>query len=130
ELRFAGVAAQEREEAVDVEVVERGLDLIEHVERAGTRKEDREQERQRGQRLLAAREQRQPLHGLACRRHLDLDAELLVFLLRALGAGVVHRAVAVVARRRAAEHGPRTAVLANQPQTPAAAGEELADDVL
>src|SRR3954452_24025216 len=61
ELRALRVAAQEREEAVDVEVVERGLDLIEDVERTRPRQEDSEQEGDRGHRLLAAREQREPL---------------------------------------------------------------------
>ena len=63
------------EEAVDVEVVERGLDLVEDVERARPGEEDGEQEGERGHRLLAARQQRQALHRLAGGRDLDLDAE-------------------------------------------------------
>ena len=74
ELRAVGEAAQEREEAVDVEVVERGLDLVEDVERARPGEEDGEQERERGQRLLAAGQQRQALGRLAGGRDLDLDA--------------------------------------------------------
>ena len=82
ELRAVGVAAQQRQEAVDVEVVERGLDLVEDVERARPREEHGEQERQRGHRLLAARQQRQPLHRLARGRDLDLDAEQVLLARR------------------------------------------------
>ena len=59
ELRAVGEAAQELDEAADVRVVQRRLDLVEQVERRRPREEDREQERDRGQRLLAAGEQRQ-----------------------------------------------------------------------
>ena len=88
ELGPVGVAADELEEAVDVHVVERRLDLVEDVEGARPGEEHGEHERQRHQRLLAAREQRQPLRGLAGRRDLDLDAVVgpLVLLLRLLGA--------------------------------------------
>src|SRR4051794_16475468 len=78
ELGAVGVPAQEIEEAGDVEVVERGLDLVEDVEGARPGEEDREQEGDRGHRLLAAREQRQAFHRLAGGRDLDLDAEVLV----------------------------------------------------
>ena len=78
ELRAVRERAQEREEAVDVEVVERGLDLVEDVERARPGEEDGEQERERGQRLLAAGEQREALGRLARGRDLDLDAELVL----------------------------------------------------
>ena len=78
ELGAVGVPAQEVEEAGDVEVVERGLDLVEDVEGARPGEKDREQEGDRGHRLLAAGEQREPLHGLAGGRDLDLDAEVLV----------------------------------------------------
>src|SRR5205085_4459176 len=78
ELGAVGVGAQELEEATDVEVVERRLDLVEDVERAWPRKEDSEQERDRGHRLLAAAEQGQALHRLARGRDLDLDAERVV----------------------------------------------------
>ena len=67
--------AEQVEEAVDVEVVERGLDLVEDVERARLGQEHGEQEGQRGHRLLAAGEQREPLHRLAGRGDLDLDPE-------------------------------------------------------
>ena len=117
-------AAQEREEAVDVEVVERGLDLVEDVERARPGEEHGEQERERGQRLLAAGEQREALGRLARGRDLDLDAHLvlgrLLFLDRLLVLVVVG----------AAEHRARAGVLADEPQRAAAAREEVADDLL
>src|SRR5215218_2465245 len=78
ELRAVGEAAQDAEEAVDVEVVERGLDLVEDVERARPGEEDREQERERGQRLLTAGQQRQPLGRFAGGSDLDLHAEEVV----------------------------------------------------
>ena len=53
------------EEAVQVDVVERGLDLVHHVERRRAAAEHGEQERQRGEAALAARQQRQLLHVLA-----------------------------------------------------------------
>ena len=72
-----GVGAElvdEGQEAVQVHVVESGLHLIHHVEGRGPAAEHREQEGQRGQCPLAAREQRQPLHVLAGRLGRDLDA--------------------------------------------------------
>src|SRR5581483_9968679 len=66
----------------DVRVVERRLDLVEQVERARPREEQREQERDRAERLLAAGEQRQPGDALPGRPQLDLDARLLALLLR------------------------------------------------
>ena len=76
ELRPVGVGAQEPGEAADVRVVERGLDLVEEVERARPGEEQAEQERDRAERLLAAREQRQARDALAGRTQLDLDARL------------------------------------------------------
>ena len=55
-------------------VVERGLDLVQDVERARAREEHGEHEGERDERLLAARQQRQALGRLAGRRDLDLDA--------------------------------------------------------
>ena len=66
-------ALDQADEPVQVDVVERRLDLVHQVERAGARLEDREQERERGERPLAAREQRDALHALATRARLDLD---------------------------------------------------------
>jgi hypothetical protein len=54
ELRTVGVAAEELDEATDVCVVERGLDLVEQVERVRLRQEEREQEGDRAESLLAA----------------------------------------------------------------------------
>ena len=69
---------QHLQEAVDVEVVEGGLDLVEDVERARAGEEDREQERERGHRLLAAGEQREALGRLARGRDLDLHAHVVL----------------------------------------------------
>src|SRR5947208_2342022 len=81
ELRASRVLAQQRDEAADVRVVERRLHLVEEVERTGPRKEQREEERDRAERLLAAREKRQPLHPLARRPQLDLDPRLALLVL-------------------------------------------------
>ena len=54
ELGSVGIAAHELQEAVDVRVVERRLDLVEDVEGARPGEEHGEQERQRHERLLAA----------------------------------------------------------------------------
>jgi hypothetical protein len=43
ELRAVGVAAQQLDEAADVGVVERCLDLVEEIERARPREEEREE---------------------------------------------------------------------------------------
>src|SRR4051812_18712610 len=124
ELGAVAERPQHLEEAVDVEVVERGLDLVEDVERARAGEEHREQERQRGHRLLAAGEQRQALGGLARGRDLDLDAELV------LGRDLVVWRVVLGLRRRAAEDGPRARVLADEAQAAATAREEVLDDLL
>ena len=59
---------------MQVHVVERGLDLVHHVEGRRPAAEHGEQERQRGERPLATRQQRQLAHVLARRPGLDLDA--------------------------------------------------------
>src|SRR5439155_19855599 len=82
ELGGFGVTAQQLDEAADVRVVEGGLDLVKQVERTGPREEEREQERDRAQRLLAAREQREPRHPLAGRAELDLHTRFFPFVLR------------------------------------------------
>ena len=76
ELRAVRVAAQELDEASDVRVVERGLDLVEEVEGARLREEQREEERDRPERLLPTREQRETRDLLACRPELHLDSGL------------------------------------------------------
>src|SRR5438309_4197285 len=81
ELRALAVLPQERDEAADVRVVERRLDLVEQIERTRPREEQGEEERDRTQRLLAAREKRQPLHSLARRPQLDLDSRLALLVL-------------------------------------------------
>ena len=74
QLRLAAELGDQAEEAVQVDVVERGLDLVHHVERRRPAAEHGEQERQRGQAALAARQQRELLDVLAARLGLDLDA--------------------------------------------------------
>ena len=59
---------------MQVDVVERRLDLVHHVERRRAAAEHGEQERERGEAALTARQQRQLLHVLAARLGLDLDA--------------------------------------------------------
>ena len=48
---------READEASDVRVVEGRLDLVQQIEGARPREEERKQERQRAERLLAAREE-------------------------------------------------------------------------
>ena len=54
ELGAVAEAANELQEAVDVGVIERRLDLVEDVEGAGSGQEDGENEGERDQRLLPA----------------------------------------------------------------------------
>ncbi len=65
---------EQADEPPQVDVVERGLDLVHHVERRRPGPEDRHQHRHRRQRLLATGQQREPLDLLAGRARLDLDA--------------------------------------------------------
>src|SRR5262249_14957838 len=72
---------EELDEAADVRVVERRLDLVEKIERARPGEEQREEEGDRAERLLAAGEKREPLDALAGGTQLDLDARPFRFLL-------------------------------------------------
>src|SRR5581483_1436939 len=74
------VRAQELGEPADVRVVERRFHLVQQVERARPREEQREEERDRAERLLAARQERQPGDALPGRPELDLDPRLLALL--------------------------------------------------
>src|SRR5207253_10209910 len=97
-------------EAIEVEVVERRLDLVEDVEGTRAREEHREQERERGQRLLAAGEQGQAFGRLAGRRDLDLHPLPPLFAVCALPSPLVPR-VGLLALRALLEPlllGPRT----------------------
>src|SRR5205085_2054630 len=89
------------------------------------REEDREEEGKRGQRLLAARQQRQALRRLARRGDLDLDAHVVLGVAALLRLGDLLEPL-LVARRLlrlgAAEHGARAGVLADEAETTAAAG--------
>src|SRR5436853_4527862 len=137
ELGSVAVAAQQLQEAVDVGVVERGLDLVEDVERARAREEDGEQECQRDQRLLAARHEGEPLGRLACRRHLDLYARIArggrcLLLFRRFGRLAAGRPGLFGGRpvlHLAAEHGPR-AVGLHEPQATATPRKQMRHDVL
>ena len=61
-------------EALDVVVVERRVDLVQHADRRRIGEEHREDQRERGQRLLAAGEQRQRRRLLARGLGEDLQA--------------------------------------------------------
>ena len=61
-------------EAHDIRLIQRGVHLIEQAERRRIRLQQREEQRRRDQRALAAGEQRQVLHLLARNLHVDLDA--------------------------------------------------------
>ena len=69
-------ALQHFHETPDVRVVQRRVDLVEDAERARLVLEDGEHQGDRGQRLLAARQQLHALQPLARRRRDDLDAAL------------------------------------------------------
>src|SRR5918999_27357 len=124
ELGPVRVAADQLEEAVDVDVVERGLDLVQDVERARPGQEYGEHERQRHEGLLAARQQRQPLGGLAGRRNLDLDAGLALLLL------LVRIRLGRVRGVLAGDHRARAVLGVDEPQAAATAREQVLDDVL
>src|SRR3546814_10811002 len=70
-----GDLLQKAAEAVDVGVVERRVDLVQHADRRGIGQEYGEQQRDRGQRLLAARQKRHHLGLLARRAGHDLRSE-------------------------------------------------------
>ena len=61
-------------EPLNVHVVKRGLDLVEHAERRRPELEYRKVQRDGDERLFAAREQRQRFHRLARRADADVDA--------------------------------------------------------
>ena len=74
ELRAVAQLLEEGDEAAEVGVVERRLDLVHDVEGRGPRLEDRDEQRHRDERALATGEQREPLDLLARRPGLDLEA--------------------------------------------------------
>jgi hypothetical protein len=82
ELGTVRKAPQELDEAADVRVVERGFDLVQQIERARSREEESEQERDCAERLLAAGEKREAGDALASGLKLDLDPGLLAVFLR------------------------------------------------
>src|SRR6187549_1529508 len=128
ELGAAREAPDQLQEAVDIGVVEGGLDLVEDVEGAGPGEEDGEDEGERDQRLLATREQRELAGRLAGRRHLDLDAELLALFLGPLLLEVGLGGLGGLGRRLLRGLARRSQ--ADPAQRPAAAGEEVLDHLL
>ena len=70
------IVVEQVAEALDIGVVERRVDLVEHADRRRVGEEHREDQRHRGQRLLAARQQRHGLRLLARRPGDDLEAGL------------------------------------------------------
>ncbi len=73
-------------EAADVGLVERGVDFVEHAEGRGLELEDADQQRERGEGLLSAREQEDVLQLLARGRGDEVDAGLVAVL----GVGELH----------------------------------------
>src|SRR3546814_12647075 len=59
--------------SLDIGVVERRVDLVEHADRRGVGEEQPEDQRHRGQRLLTARQQCQRLQLFARRLRHDLE---------------------------------------------------------
>ena len=75
-------------EAADVVLVERRVDLVQQAERRGIQLEDREHQRDRGQRLLAARELVDGAVALARRARHDRDAGVEHVFARELQIGM------------------------------------------
>ena len=65
ELRFGGLAGDQRRQPLDVDTVKKAVDLIEGIEGRGTETLQREQETERRERLLATGHGGQPPHRLA-----------------------------------------------------------------
>ena len=80
ELRLARHLAHEVAEALGVGIVERRVDLVEQAEGRGIELEEREDERDRGERLLAARQEldRLVLLPRGLREHLQAGVEDLL----------------------------------------------------
>ena len=100
ELGAVGEAADQLQEAVDVGVIEGGLDLVEDVEGTRSGEEDGEDEGERDQRLLPAGEQRELAGRLARRGDLDLDPELLALLPPPLALRLLPRPLLAAVRGR------------------------------
>ena len=74
ELRTAAQLIDHVDESAEIHVVEGGLDLVENVERAWSRLEQRHKKCHRGKAALATREQGQPLDALTGWASLDIDS--------------------------------------------------------
>jgi hypothetical protein len=71
---FGDHVGEQGAEAVDIGVIERGVDFVEHADRGGVAAEDGEDQRQRGEGLFAAGEQREGGEFLARRLGVDFEA--------------------------------------------------------
>ena len=91
-------------EALDIVIIERRVDLVKHADRRRVGEEHGEDERKRGQRLLAARKKRQRLRLLAWRLSEKLESRLE----RILGFDQLQLGVAAFKQRR--EQIPEMAV--------------------
>ena len=129
ELRPVGEAADQLQEAVDVGVVERRLDLVEDVERRRAGEENREHERERHERLLAAREQREAPRRLPRRRHLDFNACGVLGFASGRRRVLVTRVTAFSVSGLASQHQPWPLGV-DHPQAAAAAREEVLGQLL
>src|SRR5262249_17519052 len=74
ELRRVRELLEEPREAAHVGLVERRIHLVEEAERRGLVAEDREEERDGGERLLPSREEHMALQAVAGRLDVDLQA--------------------------------------------------------
>src|SRR5713101_983734 len=90
-LRALADLLDEAAEAVDIGVVEGGVDLVQHADRRRVGEEHGKEQRQPGQGLLAAREQRHHLQPLARRARHDLEAGLERVSLRVAVLALVER---------------------------------------
>ena len=75
-LRFARHRIEKVAKAVDIGIVQRRIDLVEHADRCGIGQEQREDQRGCGQRLFAARQQGERLQFLARRLGEDFEPGL------------------------------------------------------
>lgn len=82
ELRLSSQATKDAQEAAQVGVIERRLDLVKQVERRGASHREREHEGHRDQRSLTTGHERHRTWALVGRYDLDHDALLAILVLR------------------------------------------------
>jgi hypothetical protein len=105
ELRLLLELVEHPHVAPDVLIVERRVDLVQQAEGTRLRQEDAEQQRQRHEVALAARQEVNALRALAARRRMDLD----VAIQRRVGVLELEVALATAEQR----HEDLTEVLAD-----------------